>query len=132
MPGIVTTERSGFVARFHPDPARRAAFEAAFDKLWRPALDFMNAQCNFVFYGWDRGDEWFYTIESYKDEDMLDQLRASPEFQSGVAGLLALCDRPMEFTLLRGMDCDRSIFDKYEAGPSRYHPRAGDICVMIS
>ena len=132
MPGVVTTERSGFIARFHPDLAKRAEFEDVFDKLWRPSLDFMNAQCNFVFYGWDRGDEWFYTIESYKDEELLDGLRASDEFQTMVGKLLSLCDRPMEFTLLRGMECDKSIFSKYDAGPSKYHPKAGNIGVIIS
>ena len=132
MPGVVTIDRSAFVARFHPKAEKRAEFMAIFDKLWRESLEFMNQQCNFVFYGWDRSDSWFYTIESYKDEQMLDGLRSSEVFQATVRTLLSLCDRPMEFQLLRGMDCDPSIFAKYPAGPSQVHPKAGDIGVMIS
>lgn len=132
MPGVVTTANSAFVARFHVKPEKREEFMAIFDKLWRDSLDFMDQQCNFVFYGWDRSDSWFYTIESYKDEQMLDGLRQSEVFQTTVRTLLGLCDRPMEFQLLRGMDNDRSIFDKHPTGPSRVHPKAGDIGVVIS
>ena len=132
MPGVVTIDQSTFIARFHVRPEKREEFLGIFDELWRNSLDFMNAQCNFVFYGWDRSDGWFYTIESYKDEAMLDGLRQSEVFQETVSTLLSLCDRNMEFTLLRGMDSDTSIFDKYPAGPSRVHPTAGDIGVVIS
>lgn len=131
MPGVVTITNSAFVARFHIKPDKRDEFMAIFDQLWRASLEFMNAQCNFVFYGWDRSDEWFYTIESYKDETMLDGLRESDVFQETVATLLSMCDRDMEFTLLRGMENDRAIFDKYAAGPSQVHPRSGDIGVTI-
>lgn len=132
MPGVVTINHSAFVARFHPKPAQREEFLAIFDRLWRDSLDFMNAQCNFVFYGWDRSDSWFYTIESYKDEEMLKGLRKSEVFQTTVRTLLSLCDRPMELQLLRGMDSDASIFAEYPAGDSQVHPRAGDIGVVIS
>jgi quinol monooxygenase YgiN len=132
MPGVVTTTNSAFIARFPVRPDKREEFMAIFDALWRASLDFMNAQCNFVFYGWDRSDRWFYTIESYKDEGMLDQLRQSDVFQETVRTLLEKCDAPMEFQLLRGMDSDGAIFDKYAAGRSQVHPAAGDIHVMIS
>lgn len=132
MPGVVTITNSAFVARFHIKPEKRDEFMSIFDPLWRGALEFMNEQCNFVFYGWDRSDSWFYTIESYKDEQMLDGLRESEVFQDTVRTLLSLCDAPMEFQLLRGMDDDKSIFDKYAAGPSQFHPTAGDIGVVIS
>lgn len=132
MPGVVTITDSAFLARFHVKPDKRDEFLAIFDKLWRESLDFMNAQCHFVFYGWDRSDGWFYTIESYKDEDMLDALRQSDVFQATVRTLLGLCDRPMELQLLRGMDNDRSIFAKYPVGPSAVHPSADDIGVLIS
>jgi quinol monooxygenase YgiN len=135
MPGVVTTTNSCFVARFHVKPEKRAEFLAIFDKLWKDSLDFMNAQCNFVYYGWDRTDGWFYTIESYKDEAMLDGLRQSDVFQTTVGTLLSMCDRNMEFQLLRGMDSGedgKANFDKYPAGPSQVHPKAGDIGVVIA
>ncbi len=132
MPGVVTVANSCFIARFHPRQDKREAFLGIFDELWRKSLNFMNEQCNLVFYGWDRSDRWFYTIESYKDEDMLAGLRQSDIFQETVRTLLSLCDRPMEFQLLRGMENDRSVFDRYPAGPSQVHPKAGDIGVLIS
>jgi quinol monooxygenase YgiN len=132
MPGVVTISNSAFIARFHVKPDKRDEFMGIFDTLWRESLDFMTEQCNFVFYGWDRSDDWFYTIESYKDEDMLDGLRASEVFQETVRTLLSLCDAPMEFSLLRGMENDRAVFDKYPEGLSRVHPKAGDIGVVIS
>lgn len=132
MPGVVTIENSAFIARYHPSAEGRSEFEAIFDKLWRESIDFMNAQCNFVFYGWDRSNEWFYTIESYKDEPMLDTLRQSDIFRDMVHKMLSLCDQPMEFQLLRGMQCDASVFGKYPAGPSTVHPKAGNIGVEIS
>ena len=132
MPGVVTITNSCFVARFHPKPDKREEFVAIFDALWRGGLDFMNAQCNFVFYGWDRTDRWFYTIESYKDEELLTGLRQSDLFQDTVRTLLSLCDCDMEFQLLRGLETDHSIFDRYPAGPSTVHPRAGDIGVEIA
>ncbi|MDE2596115.1 MAG: hypothetical protein KGL44_04465 [Sphingomonadales bacterium] len=132
MPGIVTIESSCFIARFHVDPARREAFEAIFHALWNGAKDMLEDQCNLVFYGWDRSDGTFFTIESYKDENALAALRESDVFQSVVKQLLEQCSAPMELQLLRGMACDNSVFDLYPAGPSTVHPAAGAINVVIS
>ncbi|WP_159979089.1 MULTISPECIES: putative quinol monooxygenase [unclassified Novosphingobium] len=132
MPGIVTTQSSCFIARFHVDPAKRAAFEAIFDALWRGSLDLLNAQCNLVYYGWDRADRTFYTIESYKDENALAVLRSSEIFQTVVAQLLEQCDAPMELTLLRGMEGDSAVFNLYPAGRSQVHPSSGDNHVVIA
>jgi quinol monooxygenase YgiN len=132
MPGIVTIESSCFIARFHVDPAKRTTFEAIFDALWNGAKDMLEDQCNLVFYGWDRSDSTFVTIESYKDENALAALRESDMFQTVVKQLLEQCTAPMELQLLRGMACDGSVFDIYPAGPSAVHPAAGAINVMIS
>jgi quinol monooxygenase YgiN len=132
MPGVVTISNSAFIARFPVRPDKREEFLAIFDALWRGSLEFMNAQCNLVFYGWDRDDEWFYTIESYKDETMLDQLRQSDMFQTTVQSLLACCSQSMELRLLRGMEMGGELFEKYPAGPSQVHPKAGEIGVVIS
>lgn len=132
MTNIVTTNASCFIARFHVAPDKRAQFEAIFDALWRGSLDLLNAECNLVYYGWDRTNRTFYTIESYKDEKALAALRASDMFQQVVTQLLEQCDAPMELTLLRGMEADDSVFALYPAGVSTVHPSAGTINVMIS
>jgi quinol monooxygenase YgiN len=132
MPGVVTIDSSCFVARYPVRADKRDEFIAVLDRLWREGLDFMNAQCNFVYYGWDRTDRWFYTIESYKDETMLKGLRESEMFQTTVRTLLSLCDGNMEFQLLRGAEGSPAIFDDYLAGPSQVHPKAGDIQVLIA
>ena len=122
MPGVVTTESSAFVSRFHVSPGHREEFIRIFDSLWRPHLDFMNEQCHFVFYGWDRDDRVFYAIESYKDEELLKELRKSDAFKEQVAKLMECCDAPMEMELARGMESDCSCFDFYPRGPSQVHP----------
>ena len=132
MPGIVTIESSCFIARFHVDPAKRDTFEAIFNALWQGAKAMLEDQCNLVYYGWDRSDTTFVTIESYKDENALAALRESEMFQTVVRQLLEQCTAPMELQLLRGMACDASVFDLYPAGSSQVHPSAGAINVMIS
>ena len=132
MPGIVTIEASCFIARFHVDPAKRETFLAIFSALWQGAKDMLEDQCNLVYYGWDRADQTFVTIESYKDEGALAALRQSDMFQTVVRQLLEQCTAPMELQLLRGMAADRSVFDLYPAGPSQVHPSAGAINVVIS
>lgn len=132
MPGIVTIESSCFIARFHVDPAKRETFEAIFDALWRGAKEMLEAQCNLVFYGWDRDGTTFVTIESYKDENALAALRESEMFQAVVRQLLEQCLAPMELQLLRGMAAGSEVFDLYPAGPSAVHPAAGSINVVIS
>jgi len=132
MPGIVTIESSCFIARFHVDPDKRETFEAIFDALWKGAKAMLEDQCNLVFYGWDRDNRTFVTIESYKDEYALAALRESEMFQAVVRQLLEQCNAPMELQLLRGMATDGQVFDLYPAGPSAVHPAAGPINVVIS
>ncbi len=131
MPGVVTTQSSCFIARFPVSPEKRKSFEVIFDALWRGSLELLNAQCNLVYYGWDRDDRVFYTIESYKDENALAALRASDIFQDTVARLLEHCDAPVELTMLRGMEAERAVFDLYPAGPSQVHPRSDENYVLI-
>ncbi len=127
MPGVVTINNSAFVCKFHVRPECREEFNATFDTLWRNSLDFMNAQCNFVFYGWGRDENEFVAIESYKDEELLAGLRASDEFQVMVGKLLGLCDKPMVLEIFNGMATGRSVFELYPSGPSKVHPSNGEI-----
>ena len=127
MPGVVAIRNSAFIARFHVRPERRNEFETMFDALWRQSLDFMNAQANFVFYGWDRANRAFVAIESYKDEEMLKTLRASDVFQDKVGQLMSLCDAPMDIELFSGIEGSRAVFEQYPAGPSKVHPRVNGL-----
>jgi len=127
MPGVVTIGNSAFIARFHVKPERRKEFETKFDALWRQSLDFMNAQANFVFYGWDRANRAFVAIESYKDEEMLKTLRASDVFQEKVGQLMELCQAPMDIELFSGIEGSRAVFDDYPSGISKVHPRVGEL-----
>ncbi len=132
MPGIVTIESSAFIARFPVRQSDRQQFVATFEALWRGSLPFLEAQCNLVFYGWDRTDRWFTTIESYKDEQFLMELRQSDMFQETVRTLLGFCDGDMELQLLRGMAAPTDIFSDFPAGPSTVHPRTDHAKVVIS
>lgn len=122
MSGVITTKSSAFISRFHVAPQRKEEFVKLFDSLWKPHVDFMNEQCNFVFYGWDRDAKIFYAIESYKDEELLKELRKSEAFQELVGQLMDCCDAPMEMELVAGMEGDRSCFEFYQRGPSKVHP----------
>ena len=132
MNGIVTINANCFIARYPVRDDKREEFMTLFDSLWHQGLDFMNEHCHLVFYGWDRSDKWFYTIESYKNEEAVAQLRQTDMFKQMVSQLLAYCDGNMELQNLRGAECDRSVFDKYPAGRSAIHPEGGGNHVVMS
>lgn len=123
MPGVVTIDKSTFICHFYINPEKREVFLQEFDQLWRRSLDFMNENCNFVFYGFGRDDNEMVAIESYKNEDILAELRSTPDFQETVGNLLVYCDRPMLLEIYRGLDNDRQVFEIYPKGPSVFHPR---------
>jgi quinol monooxygenase YgiN len=116
-----------FVSRFHVRPDRRGAFLDVFNGLWRADIPALQAVTNFVFYGWGRDPNEFVAIESWKDQAAMDEVRQSPFFQEQVTRLLECCDRPMEMQLFSGMEAGRGVFEQFPAGPSKVHPRAGDI-----
>lgn len=132
MPGVVTTENGAFVCHFYLKPECREQFLAEFDALWRGSLDFMNENCNLVFYGFGRDPNEFVAIESYRNEAVVAELRASEQFQEIVGKLLGYCSKSMVLDIYSGLDADRSIFDLYPAGESKYHPRNGDVRGIFS
>jgi quinol monooxygenase YgiN len=129
MASSIVTKESVFVSRFSVDPDRKAEFVAIFDALrdgTRPVLD---AETNFVFYGWGRNDTEFVAIESWKNDAVVAQLRATPEFRKAVSALLACCAAPMTMELFSGVDGTRQVFELHPLGPSQVHPTAGAINV---
>jgi quinol monooxygenase YgiN len=122
MSEVITVQSNAFVSRYHVNPEHKAKFVAAFDALWRSAREFMNEQCNFVFYGWDRDGRVFYAIESWKNDEVTQGLRNSDAFKEQVGQLMDYCDAPMEMELAQGIECSDSIFKDYPQGPSQVHP----------
>jgi len=127
MKGRIITKANTFVSRYRIRPERRDDFLAIWDPLWRNHIDQMEAITHFVFYGWGRDGNELVAIESYKDENLLAELRKSEVFQEKVAQLLDCCSEPMTMELFSGIDTDRSIFERYERGPSKVHPKGNQM-----
>lgn len=124
---MIVTGATCFIAHFYVRPDRRAAFQDEFDALWQADVEGLKAATNFVFYGWGRDENEFVAIESWKDDEVTDAVRASDLFQEKVGALLDLCSAPMLIELFAGSAVGRAVFDRYPAGDSRLHPRAGAI-----
>lgn len=118
----IVDQGSAFIARFPVKTERKEDFVALFDRLREQAGEFLEAQCHFIFYGWDRAGTSFVAIESYKDEEALAGLRESDLFRQYVGMLMDMCDGDMDIELFSGVHADGSIFSSYPAGPSRVHP----------
>lgn len=129
---MIVTNANAFVAHFHVKPGKRAEFTERFDALWQADIAGLEAMTNFVFYGWGRDENEFVAIESWKDDAMTDAVRASEMFQEKVGELLSLCSAAMVLDLYAGMNASRTVFDRYPAGESKVHPRAGDICGVFA
>ena len=116
-----------FVSRYFVKPEMRDTFVDRFNALWKADIPGLQAVTNFVFYGWGRDPNEFVAIESWKDQQFVDEVRASLLFKDAVSGLLACCSAPMEMQLFSGMEASRALFDQFPAGDSAVHPRSGAI-----
>lgn len=125
MPGVVTTNANLFISRWPIKPGKRDEFLAIFNPLWQGSMDFMNENCNLVFYGFGRDPNEMIAIESYKDESAVAAIRQSPQFKEFVSKMLDLCSGPMTMELFNGFDIGREIFDQHPAGKSDVHPDTG-------
>ena len=119
-----TRDRNCFSSRFHVHPARREKFIKTFEEMCETAEPFYRRGCAFAFQGWARDPNEFVIFASW-DEDVVQELRAEPEFKRLVSALTECCDKPMSIEQFSGMEIDRSIFEIYPAGPSTVH-QAGD------
>jgi quinol monooxygenase YgiN len=127
---IVTTGTL-FIARFQLRPDRKQEFLRAHKEIHDKSGALMEAETNFVFYGWGRGQNEWVAIESWKREETLNALRAHPEFIESVKKLLSCCAAPIEITLYVGMNSERALFDMYPTGVSTFHPVLGDLHVTF-
>ncbi len=113
-------DRNCFSSRFRIDPAKRAQFEAVFEQLCSFAEPFYDRGCAFAFQGWARDPNEFVVFASW-DETVVQELRATPEFQSFNAAMLDCCEGPMIMEQYSGMQIGRAVFDAYPAGKSHVH-----------
>lgn len=120
-----------FVSRYKVDPARREEFLAAVDGLLAFAGSWYEEGCNFAFQGWARDPDEWVAIASWKNEEILDRLRLTPEFRDFTQRMLACCSAPMTMEEFSGMKHDRSVFARYPAGRSRVHLPAGALDVVF-
>ena len=124
-----TRDRNCFVSRHHIDPDKREAFIDLVEELLVFAKPYYDRGCAFAFQGWGRDPNEWVAIASW-DEDVVQELRATPEFQRINAGMLDCCTGPVILEQFSGMKTDRGIFERYPAGTSKVH-RPGKIQELI-
>jgi quinol monooxygenase YgiN len=113
-------DRNCFSSRFKIDPAKRAEFSAVFEQLCTFAKPYYDRGCAFAFQGWARDPNEFVVFASW-DEKVVQELRATAEFQKFNAALLNCSTGAMVMEQFSGMNKDRDIFDTYPPGKSIVH-----------
>lgn len=118
----IVTKSNCFIARWNIIPERKEEFVSIWEPLWNEHIDTMGMITNFAFFGWTRDPNVLVTIECYRDEMELAELRKSESFQILVARLMDCCSETVTIDLFSGIDADRSVFDLYPQGASKVHP----------
>lgn len=132
MSSPIVITANAFVSRWFVKPEKREEFVTTFDALWRGAADQMGQVTNFVYYGWGRDPNEFVAIESWKTEEIVNQVRQSEGFKEAVSKLMLCCSKPMAMEIYSPwVGGDRSVFDQYPPGPSKVHPKAGHGAVFV-
>ena len=121
----IFTTSNLFVSRWTIKPERREEFFAIFNPLWQGAVELMNENSNFVYYGVGRNPNVMVAIESYHNEEAVAALRQTPGFKETVSRLLECCSEPMTMELFTGINGTREFFETYPAGKSKVHPSDG-------
>lgn len=116
-----------FISRYQLKPERRDEFVRTLRSMYEAGREFIAKETNFVFYGFGRDPNEFVAIESWKNEAVVNALRASEDFKKGFAVLMSCASAPMEMELFRDWNDDTSIFDTYPRGESRVHPKVGGL-----
>ena len=117
---VWTRDRNAFFTRFPVDPAKREKFIGLVNELCAFAGPFYDRGCAFAFQGWSRDPNEWIVVASW-DETVVQELRATADFQRINAGMLDCCVGPMIMEQFAGMDTDRSVYDIYPAGNSKVH-----------
>ena len=121
--GKITTVGVVCISRFQLIPSKRQEFLDAHRSSMVNAEDFINKHANFFFFGFGRNENEWVSIESWKDEEPLDQLRASPAFKQTAKRMLDCLSAPAEISVYAGEDGPLTALDKYPVGLSKVHPQ---------
>ena len=111
-----------FISRFKLIPSKRQEFLDAHRSETANAADFLDKYANFFFFGFGRNENEWVSIESWKDEEAVDQLRASPAFKQIAKRMLDCLSAPAEISVYAGEDGPLTALDKYPIGLSKVHP----------
>lgn len=117
-----------FVSKFSIAPEKKEEFVRRLHAMYVAAKPILDAETTVLFYGWDR-DGKFVAVESYRNEEMLNAMRASDGFKAGYRGLMECANGPMTLEIFSGVDLanpvfghDRKLFDEtYPKGESKVH-----------
>lgn len=116
-----------FISRYQLKPEKRDEFVRTLRSMYEAGREFIAKETNFVFYGFGRDPNQFVAIESWKNEAVVNALRATEDFKKGFAVLMGCASAPMEMELFRDWNDDASVFDIYPRGESRVHPKVGGL-----
>lgn len=119
----IITQSNCFIVRWNILPECKDDFFTIWDSLVNTHIEAVKIITKFAFFGWSRDPNVFVTIECYRDEAELAQLRKSDNFQQLVAQMLDCCSETVTIDQFSGMEIDRSVFDRHPQGPSTAHPR---------
>lgn len=129
---------SMFISRFSVAPDRKGDFLQRMAELYRLSKPILDVEASILYYGWSRTGQ-FVAVESYRDEDRLNEMRATEGFQAGFKGLMECCDGPMTLELFSGIDLEspalepdsRVFAELYPQGESKFHPAVGGNPTLI-
>jgi quinol monooxygenase YgiN len=111
------------ISRFKLIPSKRQEFLDAHRSSIANAGDFIDKHANFFFFGFGRNENEWVSIESWKDEEVLNQLRASPAFKQTAKLMLDCLSAPAEISVYAGEDGPLTALDKFPVGLSKVHPQ---------
>jgi quinol monooxygenase YgiN len=120
--GKITTGVAS-ISRFKLIPSKRQEFLDAHRSSIANAGDFIDKHANFFFFGFGRNENEWVSIESWKDEEVLNQLRASPAFKQTAKLMLDCLSAPAEISVYAGEDGPLTALDKFPVGLSKVHPQ---------
>jgi quinol monooxygenase YgiN len=116
-----------FISRYQLQPEKRDEFVRTLKAMFEGAREIVEKETTLLFYGFGRDPNEFVAIESWKNEEVVNAVRASDGFKQGFAALMACASAPMEMEIFRDWNDDASVFDVYPRGESKVHPKVGGL-----
>lgn len=121
-----TRDANCFLTRYKVTPDKREEFLDALEELAANAEAWYEEGCNFAFHGWGRDPNEWVAIASWKSEDYVQRLRETDWFRDCQQRMLE-CSTAATFEQFNGMNCDRSVFDRFPAGVSQVHMKTSTL-----